>query len=145
MTPKQERFVAEYLIDGNATRSAKAAGYSARTAKNIGFENLTKPDVIEAIAQGKARLGETAKKIQIGRIATRLERQAFWTRVMDDETVEYPSRLRAAQLLGLSEADFVERKEFSGPSGGPVEIVHDLSALTPEELRTLKAIRAKIR
>jgi len=32
LTPKQKRFVEEYLIDLNATRAAKAAGYSEKTA-----------------------------------------------------------------------------------------------------------------
>lgn len=50
LTPKQALFVQEYLIDLNATQAAIRAGYSARTAKSIGQENLTKPAVAEAIA-----------------------------------------------------------------------------------------------
>lgn len=49
LTPKQKRFVEEYLIDLNATRSAIAAGYSEDSARVIGCENLTKPDIQEAI------------------------------------------------------------------------------------------------
>lgn len=33
LTPKQQRFCDEYIVDLNATRAAKAAGYSARTAE----------------------------------------------------------------------------------------------------------------
>lgn len=51
LTAKQERFVAEYLVDGNATRAAIAAGYSERTGARIGSELLTKPDVRAAIAK----------------------------------------------------------------------------------------------
>ena len=40
MTPKQQRFVEEYLVDLNATQAAIRAGYSARTASQIGEENL---------------------------------------------------------------------------------------------------------
>lgn len=51
LTAKQERFVAEYLVDGNATRAAIAAGYSERTAARIGSELLTNPRIKAAIAK----------------------------------------------------------------------------------------------
>jgi phage terminase small subunit len=50
MTPKQTRFVSEYLIDLNATKAAIRAGYSKKTAKSIGQENLTKPDIFARIS-----------------------------------------------------------------------------------------------
>ncbi len=58
LTPKQARFVAEYLIDLNATQAAIRAGYSAKTAKVIGHENLTKPDVAKAVAAAQVRREE---------------------------------------------------------------------------------------
>lgn len=60
LTPKQDRFVEEYLVDLNATQAAIRAGYSPRTAEAIGFENLRKPMIAAAVAEGKAKLsGET--------------------------------------------------------------------------------------
>ena len=53
MTPKQEAFVAEYLIDLNATQAAIRAGYSEATAYSIGNENLSKPEIATAIAKAK--------------------------------------------------------------------------------------------
>ena len=50
MTAKQERFVQEYLVDLNATQAALRAGYSEKTARSIGAENLSKPDIEKAIA-----------------------------------------------------------------------------------------------
>lgn len=50
-TDKQARFVDEYLVDCNATKAAIRAGYSARTARVIGPENLSKPVVKERIAE----------------------------------------------------------------------------------------------
>jgi phage terminase small subunit len=58
LTPKQERFVAEYLVDLNATQAAIRAGYSAKTARSIGHELLTKPDIQDAITTGRATLAE---------------------------------------------------------------------------------------
>ncbi|MFT4076861.1 MAG: terminase small subunit [Asticcacaulis sp.] len=54
LTPKQQRFVDEYLIDLNATQAAIRAGYSGKTACEIGVENLRKPQIAEAIAKAQA-------------------------------------------------------------------------------------------
>ena len=56
LTPKQAQFVDEYLVDLNATAAAIRAGYSEKTARFIGAENLTKPNVSAEIAQRRARL-----------------------------------------------------------------------------------------
>lgn len=45
MTPKQKRFCQEYLISLNATEAAIKAGYAKKSARSIGQENLTKPDI----------------------------------------------------------------------------------------------------
>jgi len=45
LTDKQAAFVREYLIDLNATAAALRAGYSKKTARFIGSENLTKPNI----------------------------------------------------------------------------------------------------
>ena len=50
LTLKQERFIAEYLVDLNATQAAARAGYSLKTAGKIGQENLIKPAIAQAIA-----------------------------------------------------------------------------------------------
>lgn len=55
LTAKQQRFCDEYLIDLNATQAAIRAGYSKKTARQIGQENLTKPDIAEYI---KKRMDE---------------------------------------------------------------------------------------
>lgn len=61
LTPKQQYFVDEYLIDLNATQAAIRAGYSPRTARAIACENLAKPDIQEAIAAAKQARAEATK------------------------------------------------------------------------------------
>lgn len=61
MTPKQQRFVDEYLVDLNASAAARRAGYSARVANRIGFENLSKPVIASAIAIAKVSRSERTK------------------------------------------------------------------------------------
>lgn len=55
LTPKQQRFVTEYLRLGNATQAAIAAGYSEKTANRIATENLSKPVIARAIERAQAR------------------------------------------------------------------------------------------
>jgi phage terminase small subunit len=66
LTPKQQRFVAEYLIDLNATQAAIRSGYSPKTARAIGCEHLTKPDIASAVAEGKRRQLESAELTAVG-------------------------------------------------------------------------------
>lgn len=54
MTAKQKRFCDEYLIDLNATQAAIRAGYSEKTARQIGTENLSKPSIKEYIEKRMA-------------------------------------------------------------------------------------------
>lgn len=58
LTDKQQRFVDEYLIDLNATQAAIRAGYSEKTAKEIGSENLTKPNIAKAIEEAQNKRAE---------------------------------------------------------------------------------------
>jgi phage terminase small subunit len=58
LTPKQARFVAEYLIDLNATQAAIRAGYSAKTAEVIGHQNLRKLQIAAAIAEAQQKRAE---------------------------------------------------------------------------------------
>ncbi len=62
LTPKQKRFVAEYLLDLNATAAAIRAGYSKKTAEVIGYENLRKPQIEAAINQA---IQEREKRTEI--------------------------------------------------------------------------------
>ncbi len=55
LTPKQQLFVQEYLVDLNATQAAIRAGYSAKNADKIASQLLGKNRVAEAVAQAMAR------------------------------------------------------------------------------------------
>ena len=66
LTIRQERFATEFAISGIAAAAARAAGYSARSARQIGFENLTKHDIQKAI---QARQQALAARLEIDRAA----------------------------------------------------------------------------
>ena len=75
LTPKQQRFVDEYLIDLNATQSAIRAGYSKKTAQQIGSRLLLNVVVTAAVAVAKV---ERSKRTQIDSdwVLKRLESEA---------------------------------------------------------------------
>src|SRR6185437_12394772 len=62
LTPRQERFVVEYLIDLNATQAAIRAGYSKKTANRIGPRLLSNVVVAGAV-RGKQL--KRAEKLEI--------------------------------------------------------------------------------
>lgn len=119
LTVKQQRFIEYY--QGNASEAAFKAGYSKKTAPFIGAENLKKPKIIEMIRAREQK--ETAPHI-----ATREDRQRFWadvmcgricTKALDKDGYQIdippamPDRLRASELLGKSNADFIDRHMVS--------------------------------
>ena len=103
LNAKRQAFVDAW--EGNATAAALAAGYSPKTAYSQGQRLLKVVEVQEAIKAREAqRLAPT--------IATRQERQEFWTSVLRNEEEAMKNRLKAAELLGKSEGDFLERVEM---------------------------------
>lgn len=114
-TVKMQVFVDQYLIDGNATRSALAAGYSERTAARIGSELLTHPHVKEALAKA---LKEQQKRtlITADEVLKRIDRVARKAEAAGD----FSAANRANQLLGQHYKLFTEKHEHGGIGGGPV-------------------------
>jgi phage terminase small subunit len=117
LTARKRRFVELYLVGGNATRAAQTAGYSARTAKQQGSRLLQEPAIAAAVAAGQAEQKKAA-------VADRDARQAFWTQVMlakgRFKKAAMKDRLKASELLGKSQGDFIERHEHAGKDGLPI-------------------------
>ena len=116
LSPKQERFVQEYLIDLNAAQAAIRAGYAAKTARVIGHENLKKPDIAAAIEKARAERAERAK-LTVDMVVDELRKIAFAS--MGDYMKSTPegdpyldfSTLTADQKAALAEVtveDFVD-------------------------------------
>jgi phage terminase small subunit len=64
LTPKQEAFVAEFLIDLNGAKAAIRAGYSARTAGEQAYDLLRNPDIAAAIERGRAQRAQRTRMEQ---------------------------------------------------------------------------------
>ncbi len=76
LTPKQQRFVEEYLVDLNATQAAIRAGYSAKTAEWIGPQLLGKTHVAAAVQAGRSALSARTEITQ-DRVLLEYARLAF--------------------------------------------------------------------
>lgn len=139
LTEKQKVFCDEYIISLNATDAARKAGYSKKTARQIGQENLSKPYIQKYIQR---RLAEKESE----RIATQNEVLEYLTAVMRGEIQEeaivvenignYQSRAKkilkqvdpkdrnkAAELLGKRYGLFRENVDLDITS---VQIIDDI-------------------
>lgn len=135
MNARQKKFCDEYLIDCNATQAAIRAGYSPKTAKQIGQENLTKPDL-------KAYIDEQLEILHNQKTADAQEVLEYLTSVMRGEHTEQTlqligdgvqqiadidvsarERLKAAELIGKRYGMF---KDNVNVDLEPVAIINDL-------------------
>ncbi len=123
LTEKQERFIDYYIELGNATEAARKAGYSERSAKQIGNENLTKLDFF---------IKERLKELEDKRTADVKEVLQYLTSVMRGEEVEevvgftdkgvqrvrklpnVKDRVKAAELLGKRYSLFTDKLDVEG-------------------------------
>ena len=142
LTPKQQRFVEEYLIDLNATQAAIRAGYSAKTAAVIGAENLIKPNIAKAIQEAQNKRTERTEITQdyvlnnIKKVIERcMQQEAVQARDGSPLLVEGPEgdlaclfefketgALKGLELLGKHLGMFKDKIEHSGPNGGPIDL-----------------------
>lgn len=81
LTEKQQRFADEYIRCANATEAARLAGYSERTARQAGSENLTKPDI-------EAYITERLAKMESDRIMNATEALELLTKIARGEIKE---------------------------------------------------------
>lgn len=123
LTEKQKRFIDYYIETANATESAKRAGYSEKTAKKIGAENLTK---LNFFIQKKLEEKES------NRIASQDEVLQYLTKVMRGELKDQfgldaslQDRTKCAELLGKRYGTFKEKVDVNGSI--PVVIEDDIT------------------
>jgi hypothetical protein len=109
LSERERRFVECFMGEaaGNATKAARLAGYAKNTAEKQAGRLLAKVGIRAAI---EARASNDPA------VATREERQRFWTAVLrgtgEFARTTMKDRLRASELLGKSQADFLERHQL---------------------------------
>ncbi|WP_162660683.1 terminase small subunit [Tuwongella immobilis] len=126
LTPKQERFCQEYIVDLNASAAARRAGYSHRTAGSIGEELLRKPEISARIRELK---DEQARRTQItaDQVLAELARIAY----IDPRKLFHPD----GSLRSISDLD-----EDTARAIAAIDIEERLSGRDPV-IRTTKKIK----
>jgi phage terminase small subunit len=135
LTPKQERFVQEYLIDLNATQAAIRAGYAKNRADQTGYENLRKPEIQKRIQALKEK---TANKLEITVECVLQERAniafAKTKHLYDGVIVRASDKNKALdaldKYLGLYEKDNSQKGEVTKEARNAVigELLRDIAA-----------------
>jgi phage terminase small subunit len=115
MTPKQESFVREYLLDSNATQAATRAGYSARTANEQGARLLANASVAAAISEARRKIAERADFTVDEHMDTlaRLRDQA-------EKEGKYSAAVSAEMARGKVAGFYVDRVEMNAKVLGTV-------------------------
>lgn len=113
LTEKQKRFVDEYIISFNATQAAKNAGYSQKSAKQIGTENLAKPSIIEAIKERVAEAKDTAKD-RIQDVQETLEQDTSIARADIQVTEFKETDLLTGEVIQHTKREYVPSLEEQG-------------------------------
>lgn len=124
------RFVMEYLKDFNATRAAKAAGYSEKTAYSQGQRLLKNVEVKSKIKSALEEVLECDTLALKNRIIDELCAIAFdpdeidIRRNRDGEVLDVSrkDKIRALELLGKYMALFTENVKVSGDKDNPVKV-----------------------
>lgn len=119
-TPRQTRFIEEYLVDGNATQAAIRAGYSRRSAAAQGHENLRKPEVWAEIERRRTALAartEITAEWVLQRLAIEATREG--------EGASHGSRVTALTTLARTLGMFREKAEPEGGKSDRLELLLD--------------------
>ena len=129
MTTKQQLFVDEYLVDLNATQAAIRAGYSEKTARSVGGENLTKPDIAAAIAKAIEARSERTEVTQ-DRVLEELAVLAF-APITDERLAQLKisDKLIALDKLAKHLGMFTERVQHSGGIANSIRDMSDAELL----------------
>lgn len=112
LSAKQRMFCHEYMKDMNATQAAIRAGYSARSAGEIGFENLKKPQIEEFLAK------ETEKRVMSSHESKKMLSDMAKSSLNDYlviKTVERPTRIKIplAEMIGRTQAEIEFEDEYA--------------------------------
>ena len=131
MTPKQQRFVEEYLVDLNATQAAIRAGYSEKTASQQGEQLLKKLEIAQAV---EAAMSERAERVEIeqDRVLKELARLGFSDLrnvFTEDGGLKHPATWDDATAASIASVEVVTRRLPGAPGEGvEVEYVHKIKS-----------------
>lgn len=126
LSEKQKKFADHYITTGNASESARRAGYSDTYAKTHVYKLLENASLVGYIEK-------QTKKIQSKRVATMQEVHEFWTTVMREDDAEMKDRVKVSEYIAKANGAFLDKVEHSGG----VSMSNPYANLTEDELRAI--------
>lgn len=115
LTPKQARFIEEYLVDLNATQAAIRAGYAERSATVTASKLLTKANIQAAIQIAQLARSERTQ-ITVDKVLEDIELIKLNAMQQEDDgkMINHAGALKACELQGKHLKMFVDKVEHSG-------------------------------
>jgi len=139
LTPKQSRFVDEYMVDMNGAAAAVRCGYSKKTGRAIACELLTKPDIQAALQARGAALAREFEITREGVVKGFMD--AFeMARADRQPSIMVSSMAAVAKLLGLYAVE-TRRVELTA---GQDTVQANFSRMTDAQLLALIAQGAAV-
>lgn len=138
LTLRQARFVNEYVVSGNAAAAARAAGYKEKCARQVGFENLTKPYIQTAV---QARQQAHAARLELSRQNVI---QAILEAIKTAQEQGAPATMirgwvEIAKITGLDKPETPEERRNVPLSAGAERVKARFEAMSTEELLEILA------
>lgn len=141
LTERQKMFCREYIVDLNAKQAAIRAGYSEKTATEMGYENLSKPHVADYMQQLMLERTEsleitteyvlktivdTIERCKQAKPVKRSNGELVYVETDDGKmvpayTFDSGAVLKGAELLGRYRKMFSDKVELTGKDGAPIE------------------------
>lgn len=140
LTAKQRLFVAEYLVDLNATQAAIRAGYSVKRAKDQAWQQMQRPEIEEAI---RAAMEKRNKRTQVDadyvlQRLTEIDQMDFIDILEDDMSFRPVRQWPKVWRQYLSGFDLAEMFEGSGKEREMVGILKKIK--WPDKVKNLELL-----
>lgn len=141
LNKNQLAFVEEYLVDLNATQAAIRAGYAKASARQQGARLMTHAVIRDLIAE---KMAERSERVEI--TADKVLKRLWAIGNAHNELQADSTQVRSLELVGKHLQMFTDGLAITNPDGSlhPPQEPPDLSALTDEEIESLRAIQEKL-
>jgi phage terminase small subunit len=146
---RQAQFAQEYVVDFNGKQAAIRSGYSKKTAESQAsrlLRNVKVRSEIERLLEDPVGRRNEIRKRNIDELLPLAYTDAAVELKRDKDgnviEVSFRDKLRAIELLGKMHGLFTDKVDVA--LCGSLNVVHDLSKLTEEELEQLEKLTGKI-
>lgn len=118
LTAKQQSFADHYIITGNASESARKAGYSNTYATTHVYKLLEN-------ARVKQYIEKRNEELESELVADMKEVKQFWTSMLRNDLAEHKDRLKASEFIAKTNGAFIDKQETHNKHSGEIKVIFD--------------------